>query len=509
MTISWANASSGTWNMPDNWNPKQVPTSSDDAVITVAGTYTVTLDVDATVNSLTLGGSSGTQTLADGGHMLRMNAPSAINAHGLLAMSSGQVLPFAVALTSSGTVNWTGGTIFNLAVASTGVVSISGAADKTASGATTNAGTVTWTGSGAFIVSGGSNFQNQTGGSFLVKTDASLGGGGVFNNNVGGTFTKSVTAGTNPVHAPFDNSGTVNLQTGALDIDSYTQFAGATHLSGGNLSSSIGVVVIQGGILDGNGTVTGALRLDMTGQINPGNSPGVIHVVGSYTEFGGTYDAEIGGTTAGTQYDEIDVTGTVSLGATLNVSLIGGFTPVLGQKFVILKNDGTDAVASHYTGLSEGAIFTVGSVQFQISYAGGDGNDVVVTVVGSSTGASFFTLTPCRVVDTRGPAGPYGAPALAAKSDRSFVLAGQCGIPPTAKAVAINVTVTQSTAAGDLRLFPGGTSLPLVSEINYSAGQTRANNAVVALGASGDLTVHCDEASGAVELIIDVTGYFQ
>ncbi|HMF08929.1 MAG TPA: hypothetical protein VKJ00_07310, partial [Thermoanaerobaculia bacterium] len=59
-------------------------------------------------------------------------------------------------------------------------------------------------------------------------------------------------------------------------------------------------------------------------------------------------------------------------------------------------------------------------------------------------------------------------------------------------------------------LFPGGTSLPLVSEINYSAGQTRANNAVVALGASGDLTVHCDEATGAaVELIIDTTGYFQ
>ena len=123
--------------------------------------------------------------------------------------------------------------------------------------------------------------------------------------------------------------------------------------------------------------------------------------------------------------------------------------------------------------------------------------------------ASFYTLAPCRVADTRNPTGPYGGPALAANADRSFVIANQCGIPSTATAVSFNQTITQPTALGDLRLFPGGASLPLVSTLNWKAGQTRANNAIVSLGPSGDIVVHVDQASGTVHLIIDVNGYFQ
>lgn len=122
---------------------------------------------------------------------------------------------------------------------------------------------------------------------------------------------------------------------------------------------------------------------------------------------------------------------------------------------------------------------------------------------------SLYTVTPCRLVDTRDPAGPLGGPALAASSNRSFTAAGQCGVPVTAKAVSVNVTVTQATAAGDLRLYPGGTSAPFTSVINYGAGQTRANNAIAALGAAGDLAVQSDQTSGTVHLIVDVTGYFQ
>ena len=75
--------------------------------------------------------------------------------------------------------------------------------------------------------------------------------------------------------------------------------------------------------------------------------------------------------------------------------------------------------------------------------------------------------------------------------------------------MAINLTVTQPTKQGDLRLFPGGGTLPFVSTINYRPGQTRGNNALVSLGAGGDMTVHSDQPSGTVHVIIDVTGYFQ
>jgi hypothetical protein len=123
--------------------------------------------------------------------------------------------------------------------------------------------------------------------------------------------------------------------------------------------------------------------------------------------------------------------------------------------------------------------------------------------------AAYYALTPCRLIDTRGPIGPLGGPALVGGSDRDFVVSGGCGIPPTATAIAANVTVTQPTAPGHLRFYAGGDPLPQVSTINYSAGQTRANNATVTLGPNGDFVVRCGQTGGGVELIVDVVGYFQ
>jgi hypothetical protein len=133
----------------------------------------------------------------------------------------------------------------------------------------------------------------------------------------------------------------------------------------------------------------------------------------------------------------------------------------------------------------------------------------VAAVSEAVTTPGFYTVTPCRVVDTRNPAGPWGGPALQANSDRSFVVAGKCGIPSTAEVVTLNVTVTQATAGGDLRLYPGGASLPMATAINYGAGKTRANNGTLALGPNGDLLVHCDQSSGSVHMILDVSGYLE
>jgi hypothetical protein len=129
------------------------------------------------------------------------------------------------------------------------------------------------------------------------------------------------------------------------------------------------------------------------------------------------------------------------------------------------------------------------------------------TVVAVSPG--FFTLMPCRAVDTRNPAGPQGGPALVAGVQRTFPLAGQCGIPTTAAAVSVNLTVTEASAAGNLRLYPAGIPVPLVSTINYSAAQTRANNAIVPLNDLGEMAVGCSQAFGTVHFILDVNGYFQ
>jgi hypothetical protein len=122
---------------------------------------------------------------------------------------------------------------------------------------------------------------------------------------------------------------------------------------------------------------------------------------------------------------------------------------------------------------------------------------------------SFYTLPPCRIADTRDPAGTYGGPALSANTDRVFPLVGQCGIPEGARAVALNITVTNPTSAGHLTLHPAGTPLPIASTINLRANRTRANNAAARLSLAGDLAVFCGLPSGTVDVILDVVGYFQ
>ncbi|HYG65901.1 MAG TPA: PQQ-dependent sugar dehydrogenase [Thermoanaerobaculia bacterium] len=121
----------------------------------------------------------------------------------------------------------------------------------------------------------------------------------------------------------------------------------------------------------------------------------------------------------------------------------------------------------------------------------------------------FHTVTPCRVVDTRDPAGPLGGPALASGSTRTFDVAGACGIPASAAALAVNVTVIAPTRSGYIQLFPAGLSASGTSTVNFAAGQTRANNAIVSLGSNGFSATCAMGGAGSAHLLVDVYGYFE
>jgi hypothetical protein len=121
----------------------------------------------------------------------------------------------------------------------------------------------------------------------------------------------------------------------------------------------------------------------------------------------------------------------------------------------------------------------------------------------------FTPLTPCRVVDTRNPNGPYGGPKFAGGQSRNFDLnsSSTCtGIPNNVFAYSVNFTVTQTDGPGFLIVYPTGGSQPLASTINYVAGETLANAATVAAGTDGSITVVAG-VSGT-HLIIDINGYF-
>src|SRR5712692_8307189 len=120
----------------------------------------------------------------------------------------------------------------------------------------------------------------------------------------------------------------------------------------------------------------------------------------------------------------------------------------------------------------------------------------------------LIAIAPCRIADTRGNGftGAYGPPSLPGGSPRNFTLTGQCGIAGTAQAVSLNVTVTNTAGPGFILIYPQGGAQPVVSTLNYGAGQTVANAAVVALGTGGGITVVAG-VSGT-DLILDTNGYY-
>ncbi len=135
--------------------------------------------------------------------------------------------------------------------------------------------------------------------------------------------------------------------------------------------------------LRGNATITGSLRTSVAGAvIAPGNGPGKISSGNLSFVSGSKLSIDLNGLTAGTQYDQLAVTGTVDLGgSTLEVAT--AMVPPPGTNFVIISNDGSDAVTGTFNGLPSGATVTVGIQSYTISYTGGDGNDVVLTATGA------------------------------------------------------------------------------------------------------------------------------
>jgi hypothetical protein len=130
-------------------------------------------------------------------------------------------------------------------------------------------------------------------------------------------------------------------------------------------------------------------------------------------------------------------------------------------------------------------------------------------VVQGGAGCSYTTDPSKRTFLPDGGAGTVGGPALQPNAIRSFLVTGTCNIPTSAQALSVNITVTQPTASGSLRLYPGDlASPPVFSSINFSAGQTRGNNGMLKLSPTGTVKVKAD-TEGTVQFILDVNGYFQ
>ncbi len=115
-------------------------------------------------------------------------------------------------------------------------------------------------------------------------------------------------------------------------------------------------------------------------------------------------------------------------------------------------------------------------------------------------GAGFGPLSPDRALDTR-----LGAGMRAGGSVTTLHVAGVHGVSPSAAAVALNVTVTETQAPGFVTVYPCGVQPPDASNLNYAAGQSIPNAVIAKIGAGGDI---CLYTSAATHLVVDVNGWF-
>ena len=137
---------------------------------------------------------------------------------------------------------------------------------------------------------------------------------------------------------------------------------------------------------------------------------------------------------------------------------------------------------------------------------------VTVLPLGSGGPYGMFVLNPCRALDTRWPAGPQGGPSIGAAGtmDRTFPIGSSCGLPPDAKLVIANVTVTNAPAGGTISIYRGDGSRTGTTTSAFNPRVTRANNAFLQLALDGSGTIRIQNLSPqAVDVIVDVSGYFR
>src|SRR6185369_15029886 len=331
------------------------------SLVTGAGTLTVsggatTLAANGTFDAgSTLTASAGSVSLAAGclvsaatvnvaGGVLNYNSASSVAS---LSVSSG-TLGGTSPVTVTGLLTLSGGTVTNALVTANGGIAINGGVTLSG-GKLVNSGTAIWS-AGNFTGANGAVFSNLFGANFINIFDGNAPSGAgatpIFIN--AGVFAKTngtAALGTTSIDFQFVNTGTVEVQTNTLRYSINQQTAGLTLLDGGGLSVQAQPLQLLGGTLAGSGPVTlaNAQNVINSALVTPGSPLGELDISGNYQQTAsGALNIELGGYTAGSNFDRVTVTaggagGVATLSGTLNVTLINGFSPTNGATFIFLS----------------------------------------------------------------------------------------------------------------------------------------------------------------------------
>jgi hypothetical protein len=360
---------------------------------TVFGEHTGTFDLSAGTTLEFAGGGAyfraGSSVIGQGRLSIgagTINAVgTAVNAAGPVTLSGGSLL-ITGDQTFFGGLDWSNGTLGGTGVttiASGATFNLTGTSSKYLDGRIlANAGVCNWTSTGSnFQGSNGAVIENLAGATFDAKSNATLnfhsvGGESVFNN--AGLFKKSAGTGITEINWTFNNTGTVQVNTGTLRFSTYNQNQDDARilLNGGTFSTKNSApLIIQAGSIDGAGTVL-ASSVTMNGRISPGFSAGKLIFNANLTlQNTSQLLFELGGKTQGTSYDYIDVNAAFTAGGLLNVSFLNGFqSNVLAtDTFTLLTAN--SSITGVFSNAASGARLTTadGFGSFLAQYGNGPG----------------------------------------------------------------------------------------------------------------------------------------
>ncbi len=270
------------------------------------------------------------------------------------------------------------GTLDNPDAPLTTPIGLSLGAGQFPEGGVFNGKPITFQGASGLFIAASSTYLHK----ITANTDLIFAGGFNLSTNGGSGGTLGVSDGlaiTGPGTVFFPAAA--NTLTEQIIVD-----GGRLEISGALTGAQITTITARNnGTVSGNtsGTVgLGILTIASGGRLAPGTSgdaTGTLLVNGILEiQAGGTFFVDAEGFLAGA-FDQMNVTGNVTLAGNLDVNLFGGYIPGMGDNFIIIANDSNDAVVGTFNGLNQGA--QVGSTVFNISYVGGDGNDVVLIAV--------------------------------------------------------------------------------------------------------------------------------
>jgi hypothetical protein len=169
-----------------------------------------------------------------------------------------------------------------------------------------------------------------------------------------------------------------------------------------------------------------------------------------------------------------------------------------GQSLPVVStlNSSTGAVAANAAIVPAG---TSGEVSIYVS----DATDVILDIDGyfappASGGLSLYTVTPCRVIDTRNGSGAFDGTLTVP------IHSSSCAPPATAQAYVLNATIVPTASLNFLSLWAAGEALPVVSTLNANDGTVTSNMAIVPT-ANGSIDAF---ATDSTQLILDLSSYF-